>query len=119
LECIDLDAIDAQAAIILTPILEEMDKSKGKMGFEEFLVKADGLYAKITPQDRMVLIKNDAQPMREFAFAPVINEKSKKIASCLKEGSNVYERNFVAGELRNLKVKKNREIQEMVKNNIY
>lgn len=117
LDCIDLDAIDSQAAIILTPILEELDKRKGKMSFEEFLAKVDALYAKITPQDRMVLIKNDSQPMREFTFAPVINEKSKKIAaSCLKEGSNVYERNFVAGEIRNLKVKKNLEIQEMAKN---
>lgn len=113
LDCIDLDTIDTRAAIILTPILEELDKKKGKMGFEEFLSKVDLLYAKITPQDRTVLIKNDNQIMKEFTFAPVINEKSKKIAAkCLKEGSNVYERNFVAGEIKNLKVKKNQGIYE-------
>ncbi|OMJ70213.1 hypothetical protein SteCoe_31869 [Stentor coeruleus] len=120
LDFIDLDAIDTQAAIILTPILEDLDKKQGKMGLEEFMNKIDVLYTKITPQDRMVLIKNDTQHVKEFTFTPVINEKSKKIAAgCLKEGTSVYERNFVAGEIKNLKIKKNLKVQEMMKNTSY
>lgn len=117
-ENISLEDIEIQVIEVLSPIFKEMEETRAAMGLEEFVMKLDGLYAKITPQDKMVLIKNKAQICNEqLTFAPVINENSKRIAvgSKLHLGSNVYERSSAEREIRDLKMKKARELKEMQK----
>ncbi|OMJ71638.1 hypothetical protein SteCoe_30105 [Stentor coeruleus] len=118
-ERINLHGIDTKVIIIIAPILEELEIDRVVMKFEDFLTRIDVLYAKITPQDKMILVKNNTQVLQEnYSFVPKINKKSKILAANNTHlGNNVFERTSAAREIHDLKMKKARELQELGKFN--
>ncbi|OMJ85508.1 hypothetical protein SteCoe_13120 [Stentor coeruleus] len=113
-EKICLDGIDTNVLVILKPIFDEMETDGGNLGFEDFLSKIDALYEKITPQDKMVLVKpRKSQSQIQFSFTPSINKKSQKLAANnMHLGNNIQERTANKKEITELKLKKARELQE-------
>lgn len=114
-EKICLDGIDVKVLIVLGPIFDELEVSGEALGFEDFLRKADALYEKISPQDKMVLVKpKKSQSQSEFSFAPTINKKSQQLAANnMHLGNNMQERTANKKEITELKLKKARELQEI------
>ncbi|OMJ72112.1 hypothetical protein SteCoe_29518 [Stentor coeruleus] len=118
-ERINLHGIDIKIIMIISPILEELEIDRVKLKFEDFLTRIDSLYAKITPQDKMLLVKSNSQVLQEnYSFIPKINKKSKMLAANNTHlGNNVFERSSAAREIHDLKMKKARELQELGKMN--
>lgn len=116
-ERINLHGIDTKVIIIIAPILEELEIDRVKLKFGDFLTRMDTLYAKITPQDKMLLVKSNSQVLQEnYSFVPKINKKSKMLAANNTHlGNNVFERTSAARQIHDLKMKKARELQELGK----
>ncbi|OMJ71992.1 hypothetical protein SteCoe_29668 [Stentor coeruleus] len=114
-EKICLDGIDTKVLIILGPIFDEMETTGEILGFDDFLCRIDELYMKISPQDKMVLVKpKKSQSQVQFSFTPIINKKSQQLAANnMHLGNNVHERTANKKEITELKLKKARELQEM------
>ena len=97
---------------IITPIFEELQRSSADMGVEEFVQRLDAVYARLSTQEKMNLVKSDAKPVKEnFSFAPEINKNAGKLAGGAEHlGSTLYERATAAKEIRELKMRKAKEL---------
>ena len=97
---------------ILNPLFDELQRCNVEMGIEEFVQKLDVIYASLSTQEKMSLVKSDVNPAVEnFTFAPEINKNATKLAAgCEYLGNNLYERATAAKEIRELKLKKAKEL---------
>jgi hypothetical protein len=112
--CLSLDQIDPKALAIMSPLLEELKTTEAELTIKSFVEKLDQVYSKLSTHDKMALVKYELPLTREnFSFVPTINKNATKLATNASYlGSTVYERTKAATEIRNLKLKKAREIQE-------
>ena len=110
-----LDNVDPKILRLLAPIFDELEQNgESELVLDEFIERIEAVYAKCTKYDKMILVKNDnsVEP-EQHSFVPKINKNSGKLAAgTLHLGKDLYERSKAAQQIKELKLKKARELKE-------